>query len=59
MEERLRREFGTRRVYVNAPSARERDECIREEFDGTNHREICKRYGISRATLYRIVGPSG
>jgi Mor family transcriptional regulator len=58
VEERIRREYGTRRIYINTLSIRDRDERIRKAFDGTNAREICKENKISRPTLYRIVGRS-
>ncbi|MCP1675470.1 Mor family transcriptional regulator [Natronocella acetinitrilica] len=32
-----------------------RNRQVRREFDGRNHREVCRRWGISRSTLYRIL----
>jgi prophage regulatory protein len=34
---------------------RERDARIRREFTGTNRDELCRAYGISRITLWRIL----
>ena len=33
----------------------ERDEAIRRDFNGANHREVMTKYRISRATLYRTI----
>lgn len=33
-----------------------RDAAIRLEFDGRNRAELCRRYGISRSTFYRVLG---
>lgn len=33
----------------------ERDAEIRRQWHGRNVRELCRRYGVSRPTLYRIV----
>lgn len=34
----------------------ERNAAIRGEFNGRNHEHVCRRWGISRRTLYRIIG---
>lgn len=33
----------------------ERYDRIKREFNGRNVREICRRYGVHRSTVYRIV----
>lgn len=33
----------------------ERDEQIRREFNGRNLSDVCRRYRVSRRTVYRIV----
>ena len=33
----------------------ERDQLIRTEWNGRNTRELMRRFGISRSTLYRII----
>lgn len=59
----MRQQLGGRSIYVPVrkdrcqPSIRpERDEAVRRTFTGRNHREVQQQFGISRATLYRIVG---
>jgi Mor family transcriptional regulator len=32
-----------------------RDERIANEFDGRNHKELARRYGVGRATVYRAI----
>lgn len=36
-------------------SKRERNERIRQAFNGRNHRELCQSFGVSIRTLYRVV----
>lgn len=36
-------------------SRRERDAKIRREFVGGNLREVCRKFGVSKTTVYRIV----
>lgn len=52
----LRESLGGREVYIPAPDKLERDVHIRAEFNGRNAKEVCDRYGISRARLYQIIG---
>ena len=33
---------------------KKRDECIRREFDGTNHRELAKRYNLTERWVREI-----
>ena len=33
-----------------------RDDAVRRDFTGRNHREVCRKHDISRRTLYRIIG---
>ena len=40
-------------------SRADRNAAIRREYRGDNHREVMRRYSISRATLYRVVGGGG
>jgi Mor family transcriptional regulator len=53
LEDRIRREYGTRKIYVPAPSKTERNRRIRAEFNGRNLHEIMRRYGVSKMTVYR------
>lgn len=48
-------EYRQERIYVSE-SKRERNRKIRAEFNGRNGPELMKRYNISKATLYRVVG---
>ena len=44
-------------LYITKREIRSvRDEAVRRDFTGRNHKEICRRHGISRRTLYRIIG---
>lgn len=33
----------------------ERNDAIRREFNGRNLADVCRKYGVHRATVYRIV----
>lgn len=35
-----------------------RDDRIAREFDGHNHQELARRYGVGRATVYRVISRS-
>lgn len=52
----LRRECGGRELYVPAINRDLRDTQIRREFNGQNIDEMCKRYQLSRSSIYRIAG---
>jgi len=42
---------------AEAPLTREeRDTRLRAEWNGRNVKELMKRYGVSRSTVYRVVG---
>lgn len=47
--------LGYRGLYIPAPSKVQRNAAIRQEFDGTNLKEVMERHGIKRAQIYRIV----
>jgi Mor family transcriptional regulator len=51
----MRLRYGTQQIYIPAVDKAERDALVRKEFKGTNAGEVCKRHGISRPSLYRIV----
>lgn len=48
-------EYRQERIYV-AESKAERNRRIRAEFNGRNGPELMRRYSVSKATLYRVVG---
>ncbi len=52
----VRRETGGREIYVPAINRDLRDAQIRHEFNGQNIDEMCRRYGLSRSSIYRIAG---
>lgn len=56
---RLQQRWGGDRIYIPSKDRAARDAAIRAAFDGRNHDEVCRRHGISRATLYRILGQRG
>lgn len=56
---RLMTRWGGDRLHVPACDRAARDEAIRADFDGRNHDAVCRRYGISQATLYRVIGQKG
>lgn len=33
-----------------------RNKAIKARFNGVNHEEICHEFGVSKATLYRVLG---
>jgi Mor family transcriptional regulator len=43
-------------VYIPKSDKSQRNEQIRRLFNGVNHDAVCREFGISRATLYRVVG---
>ncbi len=46
-------------VYIPKPGKKQRNARIREMFNGVNHATVCAEFGISKATLYRIIGCRG
>jgi Mor family transcriptional regulator len=60
----VRLHMGGRRVYVPMTDAkiiesdiRTRDEAVRRAFNGHNMTEVCKAFGLSRASFYRAINP--
>jgi Mor family transcriptional regulator len=52
----MRDRFGGDDVYVPIPDRNARNERIRAMFNGRNVAEICDRFGLKRAMVYRICG---
>ena len=51
--------YAGERLYVPAPRREYPVEEIRQAVELTDNREaVCERFGISRATLYRVLGES-
>ena len=43
-------------IYIPTPDKAARNAAIRAEFNGTNADAVCKKYEISRTSLYRVAG---
>lgn len=57
----LARHYGGGMVYfpkLDKPLIRIRDEKIREEFNGHNHRDLARKYGITESWVREIVSPT-
>jgi Mor family transcriptional regulator len=47
--------YGGSRPYMAVRTPREEmAACLRAQYDGANRDALCARYGISRATFYRL-----
>lgn len=51
----LRNRWGGREIYVPAEDIAERNDRIRQAWRGNNASEVMLRFGISKATLYRVL----
>jgi Mor family transcriptional regulator len=51
----LREDFPGQTIYIPARSREERNRQLRSEFNGRNHKELGKKYGVSQPQLYRIL----
>jgi len=49
----LSHKVGGETFYINKKNSHEAR--IKQEFNGKNQQELCRKYGISRATFYRII----
>lgn len=47
--------MGGREVYIPSENRAERNAAIRNLFNGTNIDKVCQQFGVSRATVYRVV----
>jgi hypothetical protein len=43
-------------VHIPGPDKHHRNERIRRMFNGVNHDVVCAEFGISKSTLYRVIG---
>lgn len=58
VEREARSLCGGETLYVGKVVTRDRairNERIRREFDGRNHRELARRFGVTRRTVYNIL----
>jgi Mor family transcriptional regulator len=51
----LRNRWGGREIYVPAEDIADRNARIRQAWRGNNASEVMLRFGISKATLYRVL----
>lgn len=51
----IRNHMGGRDNYIPALDKTERDQKIRQEFNGRNHDEIMEKYNIGRRRIYQII----
>lgn len=54
----ISRNFGGEMVYIPKDSAflrQAKHQDILSEFDGTNHRELARKYGVSMQAIYHIL----
>ncbi len=42
--------------YLPKVDKERRNKAIKMRFNGVNHTEICSEFGVSKATLYRVLG---
>jgi len=48
--------WGGREIYMPVVGdSVERNRAIKQEFNGSNHADICHRHNISLSTLYRVI----
>jgi Mor family transcriptional regulator len=55
----MRRQWGGRPVHFHALTIAEQADRIRAAWMGNNVVEVCAAFGISRATLYQVIGRRG
>lgn len=55
--ERIKQQTGGQLVYIPAPgdNHERRNQQIAKDFNGRNMAQICDKYNVSRATVYRVV----
>lgn len=51
----LRKRMGGQDLYIPAEDKTERDAHIRKEFNGRNIDEMCKKFSLSKRSIYKIV----
>lgn len=49
-------EFGGGDLYIPKADRLSRNDKIRNEFNGSNTKDICRKHHVSKATVYRITG---
>lgn len=56
LADRLRERWGSEERYIPASDTATRDRGIRRMFNGRNMLEVCNKYNVSPATVYRCCG---
>lgn len=53
---KIQQRWGGQKIYISVnDDSVERNQAIKQGFNGSNHAEICSRYNISLSTLYRVI----
>lgn len=52
----LSRLHGGADLYIPAEDKAQRNAAVRAAFNGRNHADVMRKFGISQSTLYRILG---
>jgi|GEM_PF-3446689 len=55
---KIQESWGGTQIYIPCNNSKTRNTEIRKTFTGSNHSEVCKKFGISLRTLYRVTGES-
>lgn len=58
MLEKIRHEYHGS-LYIPKPSKKERNQQIRQRFNGVNHDALCVEFGLSKRRLYDILREGG
>ena len=53
--DRMTKNIGGGSLYIPKEDKESRDAKIRARFNGVNHDELCRVFGVSKRTLYRII----
>lgn len=48
--------LGGKELWVPTEDKTARNEAIKSTFNGSNLDHVCRRFGVSKATVYRVVG---
>ncbi|MBS1188918.1 MAG: hypothetical protein H6R10_710 [Rhodocyclaceae bacterium] len=55
LEQQLRLTYGGQSVYIQKVDRDARRDAVLRDFDGRNRKELCARYGLSKAQFYRML----
>lgn len=51
----LQTNWGGKELYIPVRNSTQRNQTVRQQFNGRNHAEVCKAHNISLSHLYRII----